>query len=393
MTLRGGVHDLPDLIEIEPTDTCNLRCRMCHVSYMSHESRPALDIELIDRLTPLAGRHFILGAGFEPMMNRHFSTLIRKLTAIKAKLHMVTNGTLIDDEALEVLADADFRQLTFSFDGIRKETYEHIRRRAKHGQAVERILKTRERFRGRDTFFAVNSTMMRRNLDEIDEMVDFWDAAGFDDFRMITMVIRQLNPELLRESLYPVREEFFRRLDAAAERVIAENRAIMLHHPYYQESPLRQRFPLNVKNGEVKSDRSLAKKPCTPRTDFSLGQYIPGVGFPCKSPWTHARIKANGDVELCNLFAVGNLREKSFEEIWFGGKAEAVRFFMKTRHEEACPRCDYYKFCLSSAHQKVNDAESYLSGDVVNRVAEVDFENGTLRAPSRPVTPAAEARP
>src|SRR5437016_4235307 len=38
--------DLPKLVEIEPTLTCNLRCRMCHVSYMPDEPRPMFPAEL-----------------------------------------------------------------------------------------------------------------------------------------------------------------------------------------------------------------------------------------------------------------------------------------------------------------------------------------------------------
>ena len=116
--------ELPSVIEIEPTLTCNLRCRMCHVSFMKEESRPALAAEIIDKL-PKA--HFIIGSGFEPMMNRQFAEIVGKITKLRGTIELTTNGTLLKPDNVAALLDADVRQITFSFDGIEPSTYEHIR--------------------------------------------------------------------------------------------------------------------------------------------------------------------------------------------------------------------------------------------------------------------------
>src|SRR5215469_15557636 len=121
---------LPTQIEIEPTYSCNLRCRMCHVSFMPDEPRPTFDADIIDKLGALRGAYFIIGSGFEPMMNRGFASMMRKLTKLGAGVEMVTNGTLLSPENVSAIVDADTRHITFSFDGITAETYEHIRRGA-----------------------------------------------------------------------------------------------------------------------------------------------------------------------------------------------------------------------------------------------------------------------
>jgi MoaA/NifB/PqqE/SkfB family radical SAM enzyme len=128
--------DLPKLIEIEPTLTCNLRCRMCHVSYMPLEPLSAFPPELTERLAGLEGTEILIGSNFEPTMNKGFPQIIRTLTKLGLRIELITNGTLIKGDALNALADANIRLLVVSFDGARKETYEHIRRRVSYHQAV-----------------------------------------------------------------------------------------------------------------------------------------------------------------------------------------------------------------------------------------------------------------
>jgi MoaA/NifB/PqqE/SkfB family radical SAM enzyme len=87
--------ELPKLIEIEPTLTCNLRCTMCHVSYEATESRPVFPAELTDRLAGLAGVDILLGSNYEPTMNKGFPQIVRSLTRHGLRIELITNGTLL----------------------------------------------------------------------------------------------------------------------------------------------------------------------------------------------------------------------------------------------------------------------------------------------------------
>lgn len=371
--------ELPKVVEIEPTHTCNLRCRMCHVSFMPDEPRETLDPDAIDRLAALRGVYFVIGSGFEPMMNRDFAEIVRKLTALNGKIELITNGTLLSKDNVHALLDADLKRMTFSFDGIKAETYEHIRRRSNYQHAVDAIVAFRRKFAGRDTLFCINSTIMRRNLDEVSETVDFWDAADFDGIGFITMVVRTHEPELIRESLFPVRDEYHARLDAAALDVIEARRRVVLGSPWFQRTPLRKKFPANFHNNIVASDHPGARVTRNYRQHTQLGAG-PGMTFPCKSPWTFARILPNADVQLCYQFTVGNLKTQRFEEIWFGPAANAVRD--KVRTEQAlCESCDYFRFCLRNANVNDDDKETYFAGELLSRLETVDFESGIMEKP------------
>ena len=73
-----GTLQLPELLEIEVTNTCNLRCRMCHVSFEPSLPTQLFDIELVEKLRCLQGCYTVLGSGFEPMLHQDFPSLVRK---------------------------------------------------------------------------------------------------------------------------------------------------------------------------------------------------------------------------------------------------------------------------------------------------------------------------
>lgn len=96
----NGMLTLPQMVEIDPVETCNLRCRMCHVSFMTPEKRPIFDIGLLPKLKALKGAFFSVASGFEPLLYRDFDKLMRGLTDLGVRMQIITNGTLLDREKL-----------------------------------------------------------------------------------------------------------------------------------------------------------------------------------------------------------------------------------------------------------------------------------------------------
>src|SRR5262249_25502310 len=154
------------------------------------EKRPMFDIDLLRQLKCLRGGYASVASGFEPMMYPDFEALMLGLSDLDMRLQIITNGTLCDKRNIDVLLSSNMHIVNFSFDGIRKQTYEHIRRGANYEETLQRILATREAFRGRDTFFLLNSTTMQMNLDESIELLEFWDEYDFEVVRYLPMTIR-----------------------------------------------------------------------------------------------------------------------------------------------------------------------------------------------------------
>src|SRR4051794_33892800 len=103
--IEGRTRDLalPEMIEIDTTETCNLRCRMCHVSFMPTEQRPTFDISLLRQLQSLEGCSVSVASGFEPLVYPDFDRLMRGLTDLGMRLTIITNGTLLNRKNLATL--------------------------------------------------------------------------------------------------------------------------------------------------------------------------------------------------------------------------------------------------------------------------------------------------
>jgi len=235
--------DLPEIIEIEPTHTCNLRCIMCHVSY-EKLSHTMISPDFVKKLKCLKDKWVVVGSNYEPAAHPQFTELILGLSDLGMKIELTTNGTLFRKATTDKLAGCNFKNVTFSFDGIRKETYESIRRNANYDQALERILYFKNSVSNKETYFTVNNTLMKRNIDEIVESVDFWEKNGFNHMGLIIMVLRDTNAALVNESLEPVMDSVYSRLEKAARLVIENKYKITLSSPFFAKmASLKKQYP------------------------------------------------------------------------------------------------------------------------------------------------------
>jgi MoaA/NifB/PqqE/SkfB family radical SAM enzyme len=337
-------------------------------------------------LKVLEGAFISVASGFEPLMYRNFDTLMRGLTDLGLRMQIITNGTLLDREKLQTLLASNMEIINFSFDGIRKQTFEHIRRGAYYEETLDNILAAREAFRGRETAFFVNSTTMRRNLLESVEIVDFWNRHGFDVVRFLPMVVRYADPELIRESLYPIRNQMKKVFEECTAHLIENRLRIVMLLPYWWNSELRQRFPTNFDGIYVQSDNPASRKSLSLREQFQLGEHPLMRFYDCRAPFTSATILANGDVQLCYKFSVGNLHERPFEDIWFGEEADRIRRRITGAPKE-CDACDCFRFGIAFHRLDADRIENYFAGELRPYLKYVDFERGLVDAQVAPKPP------
>lgn len=355
--------DLPEIIEIEPTEHCNLRCTMCHVSFMPAERRPLLDMRLLDKLSILKKCYFIIGSSFEPTIHPDFHNLLDFIKEGKHRVELVTNGTKLTNEIHDKLLENDVAIVTVSFDGACQETYERIRRNGKYDEVVENISSLCEAFKENNSLIAINYTAMRSNMREIPDAVKLWESKGIDQIRLISMVVRENDERLLKESLYPVKDDYFSILEATAKMVISNDMRVTLRSPYFSSSRFRKLLLCEQTDDCLVSSNPMAKKIPMNRQMLQL-QHGQGAGADgdCISPFTFARIISSGEVLLCNRFSIGNLVDDNFEDIWFGDRATELRRTVK-KDDGPCNRCDYYKFCLKSNQLDLDQWSFYISSN------------------------------
>ena len=321
----------PEIIDIEPIHTCNFRCVMCHVSH-ENLTHTAIDVEALRRSIaslPLKGRWAVVGATHEPTMHPQFDEIVAMLTTAGMRIDLTTNGSLFTDKLIDKIKGGRFSRITVSFDGAEASTYEKIRRRANFQRTLDRVRAFKQAVGNADTYYTLNYTMTRSNVNQIDDAVDLWEREDFDHISFIAMVRRSDDPETVAECLDDVHDRVQQNLMMAAERVIRDKLRITLSSSVFNGSTLSAIYPRSFLGNVVISDNPEAVHAVNCRPYFQEG-YYPDVTVGCRSPYKHVRVTFNGDVYLCfDKFSVGNICRGTLSDLWYGAASTGVRSSIK----------------------------------------------------------------
>ena len=142
---------LPVRLWIEPTSYCNLNCIMCPNKSLPKEKKGFMEFGLFRKIIDEA-RHFAFDVNLlhrgESLLHPDFFRMVRWAhdAGLFTKFH--TNGTLLDEAKSRALLQSGIDQLTFSFDGYDKDTYEAIRVNADFAKTVANIVRFLELKKG-----------------------------------------------------------------------------------------------------------------------------------------------------------------------------------------------------------------------------------------------------
>lgn len=128
---RGSTrHYRPTHMSIELTDGCNLRCRHCYRA-SSPRLRQRLPTEqLLNTLGEMAraGVRSVELTGGEPTFHPDFKVILKRSLALFDLTAVLTNGTLFDEETMQILADAGAKAVVqLDVDGATPQQHEGLR--------------------------------------------------------------------------------------------------------------------------------------------------------------------------------------------------------------------------------------------------------------------------
>lgn len=167
LSRRLGVH-VPQFLLIDPTEACNLRCHGCWAGEYEPRTLPP---EILNRILDEAkrlGMHWIVISGGEPFLYKPLLDVFRRHRDICFLVY--TNGTLVDEQVADRLAELGNVSPAFSLEGWREATD------ARRGPGVfEAVMAAMDRLRRRGVLFGASVTVTRHNVEELfsDEFVDF----------------------------------------------------------------------------------------------------------------------------------------------------------------------------------------------------------------------------
>ena len=241
---------------------------------------------LLSRLHSLRGVRVGLGSVAEPLMHPQLAELAEGLSDLDMEIELLSNGALLRPEIAERLARCNLTSMAFSFDGVRKETYESIRVNARFETTLGNIEHMRRCAADTKAEFVVNYVIMQRTLDEIADAATFWEARGFHWLNLIPLTLREETHELLSERVEHKLDEVRARLDDAIRRVIQGRYRLGLSINQLREGfKTRVEYPDHFRGGCVVSDNPESHADVSTRTALLRGDW-PGMSVRCASPFT-----------------------------------------------------------------------------------------------------------
>lgn len=348
--LHQETSSAPDLIVLHVSETCNLRCPMCLI----WESRNKFgeitkkdaafafeDVKNIVEQVELSKPIFYLVGG-EPTLNRDLMAIINYIHKKGMITSLTTNGWLLADFA-QPFFDSGLEFISISIDGPNAEM--HDKNRGVSGsfeRSIEGIKKLVEIKKRNNSIFPnikINTVVTPWNVDELENTIVLAknlgvDELSFENFSFYGRKIQEMN------DLYVASKK---------------TGAIIMGMQVEDKTPFAEpaigkiaQFFNNLPELSKKYNLALLNIPYTNNhEEFYKGTFPSAASSWCYNPWHTATIRGSGDLELCQGYVVGNIRENNLMDLWNNEKSRHFRRIIKTDHiTPACYRCCNLNSCF-----------------------------------------------
>lgn len=176
LLVHSGRERLPLAGSLELTYRCNLNCVQCYCNLPAND-RGALSRELeyhevcdvLDQITE-AGCLWLLLTGGEPLLRPDFLDIYAYAKNKGMLVTLFTNGTLLDAETADYLAEWPPRKVEITLYGISSETFESVTRVP---GSFERCMRGIQLLMDRDIPMGLKTTVTTLNKHEL------WDVKGY----------------------------------------------------------------------------------------------------------------------------------------------------------------------------------------------------------------------
>jgi len=297
---------------LKPTLACTANCKTCSTRKKLHKTKireGQLDINDWKRLFPemyALGMSKLTISGGEPTLYKDLIALVAEGKKYGWEIGLNTNGSLIDQEYARRLKDAGLDSVTLSLYSSEPEFHDQIRCHTglwqKAVEAARIFVEIREK---QDPAFRVNmqTLLCKGNSRQFPDLI--WLAYAL---RLSSITFSYLEGDFNERAFLLDEDE----ITEFREEIIPETVQTI-------EKSAGDKWTKRMAVSAVESIFPLGR--------LSLHDYAKGVyrsAAPCPIPSFFSIVLANGDVHPCNMVeyahypVVGNLREKTFSEMWRG---------------------------------------------------------------------------
>jgi MoaA/NifB/PqqE/SkfB family radical SAM enzyme len=362
----------PLQVELLISSKCNSRCLMCNVWKLANEKPEPIMQELstnewLNLLKELSemGTEGIFISGGEPTLRNDLIKII-KFAKEKEFYHvdLVTNGSLITKSLVRDLIKSGIDQISFSIDGPIPKIHDEIRgvngSWKKVIKSIKLVDEARRKTGSKKPKINVAYIVSRKSYRYIEKMIDLKLDLGFD-----TINFQPIISKVSRAEEFFLGDEDIKKLQQSLHNI---EKKIQEHN-----LPKESMLPLEVI--------------CTKKENVLGGEYTSAFNekILCFAPWLMTTIDPFGNVYPCcfactfqnlsddlrNIFwgnedlCLGNIRERSFKEIWDG------KNYRKLREEFKNP--PNYKMCNWCYYRSLSSMDVLLTAIFKDRSLLFDF--------------------
>lgn len=356
---------MPHVISWNLTKACNLLCSHCYLPTNSiqqfnptnhsiiksgqpqcttQDIKDELDtnnaLKVIDEISELNPNIILILTGGEPLLREDLFDLSSYASRKGMMVLLGTNACLINNDVARKLKDNGFSGIGISLDSIHPDIHDSIRGMKGSWKSAIEGMKACKR---QGLEIQIQTTVFKRNYDEIPELVAFAHEMGARVFNLFFLVctgrgqdITDITPKQYEDALkqiYKLHNQYEGKMLVSAKCA-----------PHYR----RIAYEMNPESALVK--------------------YYSGG---CPAGTNYCRITPEGNVTPCPYMdtSCGNLKEKSFVEIW--NNSSILKELRESELKGRCGECEFESMCKGCR------ARAYVTtGDQMAEDSWCDYEPG-----------------
>jgi radical SAM protein with 4Fe4S-binding SPASM domain len=279
---------------------------------------------IIDDISSYAKPVVVLSGG-EPLLREDVFDIAKYGTEKGLRMCLASNGTLVNEEICKKIKESGIRIISLSLDGASEEIHDDFR---KEKGAFAGTINAAQLFKKHGIEFLINSSFTKRNREEIPKVYKLAKELGATAWYMFMIVPTGRGEEIMNELIS--KEDYEELLEWHYH--MEKNEKDMLVRPTCAPHYYRIVLQKSKEEGEKYEHRSL--------------KFSTGGAKGCIAGQLIALIDVDGNVLPCSYFPkfAGNVKEKSFREIWERSDLfRELRDFKKYKNK--CGACEFVNVC------------------------------------------------